>query len=247
METATMNLLVDIGNSRVKWGTGIGKNIVTGKAFLHQNNIDHSLLLESWQNLEQPERLAIANVSSEFLSTQICSLARRLWPKIEILHPRAQANAYGVCNSYQNPEQLGVDRWLCLLALNRYFELPACVVNCGTAVTVDFINDQGMHLGGMIMPGLTLMKKSLHQATDCLQYYQQTFPIGLADNTGAAIYNGALLSVSGLVEYLIARQALQFKLILTGGDAELIAKHVSITTEIHTDLVLQGLSVILEN
>lgn len=242
-----MNLLVDIGNSRIKWGIGTGKDIITGKALLHQNNIDQSVFLESWQNLEQPERMAIANVSSECLSTDICNLARQLWPGIEIIHPSAQAKAHGVKNCYQKPEQLGVDRWLCLLALNRYYELPACVVNCGTAVTVDFINHQGMHLGGMIMPGLTLMKKSLHQETDSLQYYQKTFPIGLADNTGAAIYNGTLLSVAGLVEYITAQQASQYKLILTGGDAELIAKHISIATEIQPDLVLQGLSVILEN
>ena len=242
-----MNLLIDIGNSRVKWGTGTGRNIISGHAFLHQNYLDQNGLLDTWQRLKKPKKIAISSVTSAAIATRISALAEQLWPGVDVVRPCAQDYAYGVQNCYQNPGQLGIDRWLCLLALNQHYALPACVVDCGTAMTVDFLDNQGVHLGGLITPGLSLMKKSLHQETESLPFDQQTFSVGLADNTGAAIYNGTLLSAAGLIEYIMARQSMKFKLILTGGDAELIAHHISLDTEIEPDLVLQGLSVILEN
>ena len=242
-----MNLLIDIGNSRVKWGTGKGRDIISGHAFLQQKKFDQKGLLDAWQHLSKPQEIAVSSVSSEAIVTRICALAEQLWPGVNIVRPCVQDYAYGVQNCYRNPEQLGVDRWLCLLALNQHYTLPACVVDFGTAMTIDFLDNQGVHLGGLITPGLTLMKKSLHQETESLQFYQQTFSVGLADNTGAAIYNGTLLSAAGLIEYIMARQSIKFKLILTGGDAELIAPHISLDTEIEPDLVLQGLSVVLEN
>ena len=242
-----MNLLIDIVNSSVKWGTGKGRNIISGQAFSHQDPFDTNVLLDIWQRLEKPQKIAISSVSSAAIVSRISSLAEQLWPGVKIVRPCAQDYACGVKNSYRYPEQLGVDRWLCLLAVNKLYTSPACVVDCGTAITVDFLDNQGLHLGGLISPGLTLMKKSLHQEAETLQFYQQSFPVGLADNTGAAIYNGTLLSAAGLIEYIMDRQSMKFKLILTGGDAELIAQHISLDTKIEPDLVLQGLSVILEN
>lgn len=242
-----MNLLIDLGNSRLKWGLGKGRDIKSGEPI----GLDHGLffekLLYEWKDIKAPQQVAISSVSSESLIEQICRVAKRLWPSIETIIAQTSAQACGVQNAYQRPDQLGVDRWLCLLALRYFHSLPACVVDCGTAITVDMLNKQGIHLGGLIMPGLTLMKKALYQGTQQLQFSEQQYAAGLSDSTEAGIYSGTLFSAVGMVEHVLGKQDENFNLILTGGDADLLAGNISLDLTIEPDLVLQGLSVYLDH
>ncbi len=243
-----MHLLIDLGNTRLKWAMAEGRDIHSGQALAHARQSDIREALRShWQNLPRPARVAIASVAASDLLEQVRWTIHRLWPGLEIIRPQPQAHAHGVSNAYRQPEKLGVDRWLTLLAVRRYHDLPACVVDCGTAITIDILNVRGRHLGGMIAPGLTLMKRSLVQGTEALQSFQDEFAVGLADATEAAICNGALFAAIGLVEAVVARYGQGMQLLLTGGDARCIAGKTDLASVIEPDLVLQGLTVILQD
>jgi type III pantothenate kinase len=103
----------------------------------------------------------------------------------------------------------------------------------------------GHHQGGIISPGLTLMKRSLAQGTHALQSDQLQHPVGLSKSTEAAIYSGTLCAAIGLIEHVISQYEKNVTLILTGGDAELIAKQLVCQSIVDDDLVLRGLAIML--
>lgn len=240
-----MNLLIDMGNSRLKWAFTTAGQILTG-APLANDRINRDELFRLWKGVYRPRRIAVSCVSANRLLELVQSVARELWLDVEIILVRSQAQAFGVMNAYQQPEKLGVDRWLSLVAVWQKYRSPACIVDCGTAITVDLINADGRHLGGLISPGLMLMKKSLGQGTEALPVTEASHPFALANYTEAAIYSGTLMAAIGLIEHVLAKQPANLRLILTGGDAEFIAGQLDVTATVDPDLVLRGLLCVLE-
>jgi type III pantothenate kinase len=240
-----VNLLVDIGNSRLKWATSVQDGLVIGQA-MPNSALTEARLADAWRVLPKPDGLAISCVSARRLAAIAHSVASALWPGIIILDAKSEAQAFGVKNAYLQPDKLGVDRWLALLAARRHYALPVCIVDCGTAITVDLLNSQGRHLGGMICPGLELMKQSLSAGTAALRYDDSAFTVGPANHTAAAIYSGVLSAAAGLVEHVLSAQTEPCQLLLTGGDARLIAGQLGYPFRIDPDLVFRGLSMLLE-
>jgi type III pantothenate kinase len=236
-------LLVDIGNTRLKWGIFKNGEIIAGEPFVHQQIGQHELV-EIWKTLSPPDKLVISCVGSTHQLELVRSVAALLWPKKEIVLPQSQANAFGVCNAYIHPQKLGVDRWLSLLAARQQYPGTAvCIVDCGTAITIDMMDADGLHQGGLISPGLTVMKKSLALATEALQFNPKNYPVGPANFTEAAIYSGTLWAGQGFIEHALGTQENRL-LIMTGGDAELIANQLAFRPIIDADLVLRGLAII---
>lgn len=245
-----MNLLIDMGNTRLKWALADGGQLKTGAPLLN-TLINRQKLIACWEPLQQPKRLAISCVSASSLFELVQSVALELWLDIDIVRVKTQYQAFGVLNAYQQPEKLGIDRWLALVAVWQKYHCSACIVDCGTAITVDLINAEGRHQGGLISPGLTLMKKSLGLGTEALCFNEPLVPLispspFLADVTEDAIYSGTLMAAVGLIEHVLAKQATPVQLILTGGDAELIARQLDTALIIDRDLVLRGLLCVLE-
>jgi type III pantothenate kinase len=240
-----MNLLVDMGNTRLKWGGAKGGQIITGQSLMN-NRINRQELIELWKDIARPRRLAVSCVSANRLLELVQAVALELWPDVDIVVVKSQAQAFGVTNAYQQPERLGVDRWLSLVAVWQQYQALACIVDCGTAITVDLINANGKHRGGLISPGLTLMKQSLGQGTEALPVSNARYACDLADSTEAAIYSGTLMAAVGLIEHVLAQQSSGMRLILTGGDAELIAAQLDAVATVDPDLVLRGLLCVLE-
>lgn len=239
-----MNLLIDMGNSRLKWGGAKGGQIITGQSLVNAR-INRQELIELWQNISRPRRIAVSCVSANQLLELVQSVAFELWPDADFVLVKSQAQAFGVINAYQQPGKLGVDRWLSLVAVWQKIQSPACIVDCGTAITVDLIDADGRHRGGLISPGLTLMKKSLCQGTEALPFSETSHAFGLANCTEAAIYSGTLMAAIGLIEQVLTKQP-DTQLILTGGDAELIAGQLGTAAIVEPDLVLRGLLCVLE-
>jgi type III pantothenate kinase len=158
---------------------------------------------------------------------------------------QSQVDGFGVRNAYRQPEKLGVDRWLALVAARQDLQ-PVCVVDCGTAITLDLLDGEGQHLGGLICPGLTLMKQALSDGTQALAFDGREFALKPADFTEAAIDSGTLFAAIGLVEAVLARQPEGFKIILTGGDALRIAGGLKLRHQVDDALVLRGLALILK-
>lgn len=237
-----MNILIDIGNTRIKWCVDNDGILSTGKAIEHHGNQFLEQIKQDWVKQVSADSLAIASVGSKQILSQLIELAKQIWPDIKVLIAKSSASAFSVFNAYQQAGQLGVDRWLGLIALQHYYPGNNCIVSCGTAITLDCLDDRGQHLGGLISPGLQLMKHSLFKETSGLSYTNQHYPVALADSTESAIYTGTLYATTGLIEKAVKNFCLCEKLVLTGGDAQMIAQHLALKTIIEPDFVLKGLS-----
>lgn len=239
-----MSLLVDMGNTRLKWGTSKNLDIVSGLP-ISNTKANRNTLLQLWETINPPDQLAISCVSASRLFELVLSVASELWPGITIIPAKSGTSAFGICNAYQEPEKLGVDRWLAMIAAYHSYRKALCIVDCGTAITVDIVDTSGKHLGGLISPGLRLMKEALAKGTKNLKLSATSYAFGLATNTDAAIHNGTLSSACGLIEFVLKNQHHTLQLLLTGGDAELIAAHLPTPAIVDPDLVLRGLALTL--
>ena len=165
---------------------------------------------------------------------------------IEPLFLRTSAELCGVQNMYPDPSEHGVDRWAALLGAKKLYDDPVCLMDVGTAVTVDLMDASGVHRGGRIMPGLDMMRKSLLQNTAGVKEVDGDCP-GFAINTADAVTSGTLhMLQAGLIEVCTsAKERLgdTMKIIITGGMAEkmlpLLIELPDIRHEPH--LVLHGL------
>jgi type III pantothenate kinase len=240
-----MKLLVDSGNTRLKWGWSDNGEITLADTLVN-SHISFAVLLDSWQTLALPQTIAISCVNSPQTLALITSVADLLWPDCPVIVAQPALFGCGVRNAYEQPEKLGADRWMALIAVYNFYRQAACIVDCGTAITIDLIDADGYHQGGMICPGLQLMKQSLSKATRQLPYSQADYTVGLANNTEAGIYNGTLFAACGLIEKVLASQPIPLQLILTGGDARCIAASVSCGCIVDDNLVLRGLSYVSE-
>ncbi|MDO9140698.1 MAG: type III pantothenate kinase [Methylobacter sp.] len=240
-----MNFLIDMGNTRLKWAITTAGQLITGQPLVN-TQINRNELIKLWRSRYRPRRVVISCVSANQSLELVQTVARELWLDVDIILVKAQAQAYGVINAYPQPEKLGVDRWLSLVAVWQQYHRPACIIDCGTAITIDLIDADGRHQGGLISPGLTLMKKSLHQGTDALTFTEKIHPFGPANMTEAAIYSGTLAAAVGLIKYVRSKQPTGMQLILTGGDAELIARQLEMPCIVDPSLVLRGLLCVLE-
>lgn len=238
-----MKVFVDVGNTRLKWAIEERNGFTLNGALNYRLTDFPNSLLRSWGALPEPRLVAISSVSDQHIVDQLMQLSRQLWPVTEVIIPRSSARLCGVVNAYAQPEKLGIDRWLNLLALHHHYPGPSCVLDCGTAITLDFLDETGRHLGGMICPGLRLMKDALSRGTSSLPFNMMDYQFGLADNTEAAIFSGTLSAVVGMLEHTLSTQRKQRVVVLTGGDAKMIAQFLPFRTLIEADLVLKGLSV----
>ncbi len=235
-----MLLVIDIGNSRTKWAlAGDDGNLTEFEVCMNANVAASNLSAAS----QKADSALIANVAGDAMAQQITQL---LSPLIaNFLTPSAQA--CGVKNAYAEPEKLGADRWAALVAAWQRTKHATIVVNAGTAITIDVLDEKGSFLGGSIMPGLRLMHESLSANAAQLKIGEgvaQNFP----NNTQDAITTGSLNAVVGAIGIMLKRLEKQCgwlpKLILSGGDANKIADALKLNLKqviITENLVLQGL------
>lgn len=238
-----MKLLIDSGNSRFKWAW-LDKQGQLNTFAIANDHVNRVQLLNVWSVFKQPEQILVASVASSALVLIVTEVVTELWPSTQIQFIKTQTQAYGVSNAYEQADKLGVDRWLALIATHHYYPGFSCIVDCGTAVTLDVLNGEGVHQGGLISPGLVLMKKALARDTASLPFEKSSYPVGLATGTEAGIYNGTLYAILGLITQVLKQHKDIEQLILTGGDAELIAQQLDAPIIGEPDLVFKGLAVI---
>ncbi len=236
-----MILVVDAGNTRVKWG-------VYDNGWQAQGSLRHDELhrlapaLQAYAGLGQAVISSVAGaVVDAGLQAQLDSLG------IAARCIKAQASACGVTNGYANPAQLGSDRWAAAVAAWQRTHAACVVASAGTALTVDALSSRGEFLGGLIVPGLTMMKQALAANTAgglAVEGELRDFPAA----TGDAVHSGALRAMAGAVEQMLARLAqremVPVKLLLAGGDAGALQSALSGAGEIVDNLVLEGLILI---
>lgn len=237
-----MKILIDVGNTRIKWCIEKNSVLEKGQAIEHKEVEFIGRLKQAWDMLDAPEILAISSVSHKQLTEQLIDLAKAFWPQTKVIIARSLDDGFSVTNAYQQADKLGVDRWLGLIALRHYFPGNSCVVDCGTAITIDVLNEQGQHLGGVISPGLQLMKHALFKGTENLYSIDRKFSAGLSDFTESAIYSGTLFAATGLIEKVLTNYCSCQTIVLTGGDAILLSQHLNFEFIIEPDFIFKGLS-----
>ncbi|HEX8776568.1 MAG TPA: type III pantothenate kinase, partial [Rhodanobacter sp.] len=160
---------------------------------------------------------------------------------------RTPAEACGVRNAYAEPQKLGVDRFLAMVAARTDGLAPCVLAGVGTALTLDALAADGRHLGGLIAPGPRLMQQSLLGATAQVRPAHAGVIVEAADNTADAVASGCWLAAAALIERFAARMAPVLggapALRLGGGDAEALLPLLATPAQLAQDGVLHGLAV----
>jgi type III pantothenate kinase len=159
---------------------------------------------------------------------------------------RTPASACGVQNAYAEPGRLGVDRFLAMVAAHTAGAGPCVLAGIGTALTLDALTADGLHLGGLIAPGPQLMQQALLGATVRVRPERPGVVLDVADNTADAVASGCWQSAAALIERFTARISPQLggapRLLLDGGDAPAIMPLLGVSAQLATDSVLRGLA-----
>ncbi len=239
-----MILAIDAGNSRVKWRleTPGGVTAASGAAPWRETGPE-AALADAWAGLAPPARVVASNVAGDDMAQAIAGLARDRWG-IEAEFCRVDYTALGVRNGYRDPRELGIDRWLGVLAAWHRVHGAAVVIDCGTATTCNVIGPEGEFRGGHIAPGVGLMRRAL--AGNTAQLYEPgdgaaEWP---ARSTREALLLGPLEAATGAIERALARLARDSggtpACLLTGGEAALLAPRIGTPCSLVPDLVLEG-------
>jgi type III pantothenate kinase len=233
-----MILLLDIGNTRVKWRTLSARGIEDRGA---GSKFDLAAMFADIGSRHQPQNVWVSSVADPEFEQSLQQQIEDLW-QLKVWFARTQATALGLQNSYDEPGLMGVDRWLAMLAAWKRELAAVCVVDAGSALTIDFVGVSGEHLGGYILPGLDSMERALLRDTDRVRFGEAPRDqLELGRSTEAAVYNGLLLSQAGSVSLALQRTRGNFRLLFTGGNAEVLHHCLRLGGEVVDNLVLDGL------
>jgi type III pantothenate kinase len=159
-----LNLLLDIGNTNLRWVVQEGPDLGDLAVVRHGGGVPLDLIA-AWESLEVPRRALVSNVGGASVGIAVARVIRALWG-VEPEPVAVRGSCLGLRVAYEDPSRLGVDRWLALLAAQGHWGSgSALIVDAGTAVTYDLLHDGGRHLGGLILPGIEMMRGALLQGT----------------------------------------------------------------------------------
>ena len=242
-----MKLLFDVGNTRIKAAVSVPGMPLQSLADCGTGRSDFPA---QWSRVETPESIFVASVAAEEPCDRIAVWSKKTWD-LETQRLTVKQNVGGMRTAYKYPGQLGVDRWLAALGAYHLARKQAvCVVDAGTALTVDVVDGEGLHHGGLIAPGFNLMIESLTKNTARLELENISVPDIFALDTESAISLGCADYVAGMID----RVAMRLKTFgmnvdtwfITGGQGELVNSISNIEFTLVPDLVLQGIDIASE-
>lgn len=233
-----MILVLDCGNTRLKWG------VHDGSGWLTQGPLDYadlSCLTELVRAQPRAERAVVANVAGPKVDERVEAALASLG--IPLIRVSGRSEQCGVRNLYDSPEHLGADRWAALIGA-RGCHAAACLVVCaGTATTIDVLDGEGNFQGGLILPGVELMFRALAANTAQLPLADGKFA-GLPRNTADAIVSGCLHAQAGAIERMFEQVAAYpaATCLVGGGAAEQFFELLRVPKRRVDNLVLEGLA-----
>lgn len=240
-------LAIDVGNTRLKWAIYDSREMGTHANLLTVDASNAETLAREWQSL-QITKAIVSNVAGTSIAEAIKNVLAK--KNIEPRFITSQRSQCGVKNNYENPHQLGTDRWAALIGAHQsspHYNAKV-VVMAGTALTVDALSADGKFLGGIIVPGLGVMRQALHLRTAQLPLEAGQFEM-FPTNTLNAIASGAIDACVGAISRMRARlselgerNANDPTVIASGGALSLLAPHAPFPLTIHENLVLEGLT-----
>jgi len=235
-----MILAIDAGNSRVKWGwhDGRGWSSLSTVSLIEFAAANHDINPFAATH-ENPRQIVISNVAGEGAHQLLIN-----WTRIfdaEPLWLKGEAERCGVTSRYEKPEQLGPDRWAALIAARALHSGACLVVNAGTATTADVLTAEGDFLGGLILPGVDLMRFVLHEHTGRLPLQEGRF-VRTPRNTIDAIETGCRHAQAGAVERMFRIAGTGAHCLVSGGAGKALIEQLGIPCRYVENLVLEGLA-----
>lgn len=235
-------LQIDLGNSALKWRMvkdnvvlDRGMQALAGDAAWHLRDISLA-----------PRQVLVASVASEESERQLAAEIRRRW-SVEPWFARSERETLGLRNSYADPVRMGADRWLAMLAAWHPRRERVCVVDAGSALTIDIVAASGQHEGGYILPGAYLMQHVLMHRTQRVRFDDVIVPtLAPGLSTAEAVSHGAALAHCGAIQ-LAVRMATadgerRPELVVSGGGGNAIVALLDDVAEYRRDLVFEGLA-----
>lgn len=239
-----MKLLLDLGNTRLKWALADGRRWHAHGAVGWQDDVA-ARLAAAWRALPAPTAVLGASVVDAPREALVATCVEHHFGAAPFWL-RTPAAACGVRNAYAEPQRLGVDRFLAMVAAHVDGLAPCVLVGVGTALTLDALAADGRHLGGLIAPSPRLMQQSLLGATAQVRPVRAGHVVEMADNTADAVTSGCWLAAVALIERFSQHIAPALGgtpiLRLGGGDATALLPLLKERAHVAHDSVLHGLA-----
>lgn len=250
-----MDFIVDIGNSRIKWSFANNGKLegAPGEGDCSLEGFD-VITKKYWEELTPPARVLLSNVGSSELLKQITTWIKSKWNiNADIL--TSPDKGCSVINAYQEPSCLGTDRWASLVAARSSTNGAVCIVDCGTTITIDALASNGDHQGGLIIPGLSMMRQALTEKTAGIVMDGNGIAGGtdslLASDTMGAVQGGTLYAMIAVIDRVVADVSIELGAkvtrVITGGDALAVLPLLAKEHKHRPTLVLDGLAIIINN
>jgi len=243
-----MILTVDIGNSRIKWASWQAGEIIARGAAPYTLDKCADVFDALFVAVEKPAHIFAACVAGDKLSQALNEWSQRYWQlDVEFLKTEKQFN--NIVNAYEDPGQHGVDRWAAVVAGHQsYPGFSVCVINAGTAITFDFANKDGRHLGGYILPSYVTMHRALladtanvKSAFD-IQFDENNVPNNTSDAVNQGLHKLLQTGVREICQLAKQKMDSPMQIIISGGFAEIILGYPDMPVMLHEpDLVMRGL------
>lgn len=243
-----MKLLLDVGNTAAKWALADATRIDSNGFFVHRDRDFSAQARQAWSEIPTPDAVLVANVAGAGMAAEIKRFVAGAWQLVPEF-VRVTEAACGVTNAYSTPDDLGVDRWLAMIAAHHAYDGAVCVIDCGTAVTLDLLAGNGQHRGGLILPGIGMLSQALQVNTAGIQLQDDTPTVMLlAQGTRDGVIGGAQYLVAAAIDRIVADMGDAaggpVAAIITGGHAEQLLPLMKVTVQHAPELVLQGLAIL---
>lgn len=248
-------LLLDVGNSRIKWGV-LDEGEIHRTGHISQQQIrEKGLQVLTTRIPRRVDDVFVSNVAGASFATRLSGVVG-MHCDCDVKFARSERSGWGVTSGYTQPRRMGVDRWVAIVGAWAEVQSTCLMVDAGTALTIDAIDAEGHHLGGQIIAGVAAMSGALAAATSDIPPVKPApgrpaSDLGMfARNTAAAVREGAHAAVAGAVDraiHALQSNAYEPTVILTGGDASRILNTLCDTPVHRPHLVLQGLAHMLEH
>ena len=243
------NLLIDIGNTLIKWAVEQDGQLSVGEEMPSSAEGIIGLMAGPWQAIE-PRRVLVSCVAHREIWDILSSAVQRHW-SLEPWFLSVPAQACGIRNAYREPQTMGPDRWAAMVAAYHRVQGAVCVVGCGTAMTLDVVDGQGHHQGGLILPGYHLQQQCITQHAANIRTKQTEAlqsETGLGQSSLGCLQQGSIMALRGAIGQVLAQpEYAAIALLMTGGDAKLVAEGLPWHYRLEPHLVLQGLALILRS
>lgn len=232
-------LQLDVGNSGAKWRLVNRENILARGEYSAADDASRQSLLASTESLDH---IWVASVASSAQDKALAGLLREHWG-VDPWFARTEAHSGDLTNSYEDPARMGVDRWLAMLGARQRVSDRLCVIDAGSALTIDLVSASGVHEGGYIIPGAGLMERALLLDTDRVRFDEAAdYTLSPGTDTASAVRHGIALAQVGAITAALAEAGEDPPtLLFSGGGGEHLMGLLQLGGEWAPDLVFEGL------